>query len=207
MAAFPRRGWVLADQSLYSKRLFQVIQGHGWHPCMRIRTQGWYRPLRAIHWRRLDQVAYRGMPSRALRVTGFKGDPLPGTLWVHWPAADDQPCLLLTDIPPKHLPGNLYALRTWIECGFKDLKRGGFRWEQSKITNPARLERLLFILALALFWPVRHGSALLAELLLDADRPSLSCASLRWLASLVALLRHAPFPFAHFSAYAFPPPS
>ncbi len=206
MAAFPRQVWVLTDQGLYSKRLFQVIQGHGWHPCMRIRTQGWYRPLRATHWRRLDQVAYRGMTSRALRVTCFKGDPLLGTLWVHWLAAYDQPCLLLTDVPPKHLHGNPYALRTWIESGFKDLKRGGFRWEQSKITDPSRLERLLFILALALFWHVRQGSALLDELLLDADCPPLSCASLGWIASLVALLRHSPLPFAYFSTYSFPPP-
>jgi hypothetical protein len=206
MATFPPQVWVLTDQGLYSKRLFHVIQGHGWHPCMRVRTQGLYRPLRANKWRSLEGAAYRAMPSKAMRVACFKGDPLLCTLWIHWQAAYDKPCLLVTDLPPKRLRGNPYALRTWVECGFKDLKRGGFRWEQSKITQPERLERLLFIIALALFSQVRQGSALQDELLADHDCPPLSCSTLGWLATLVAAIRQCPLPFAFFSPYSFPFP-
>ena len=45
-------------------------------------------------------------------------------------------------------PGGLSAQTTslvpnaWIECGFKDSKRGGWHWEQTKRLAPARAERL-----------------------------------------------------------------
>jgi hypothetical protein len=34
-----------------------------------------------------------------------------------------------------------YGLRAWIECGFKDAKRGGWQWQQTHITDPARTTR------------------------------------------------------------------
>lgn len=202
----PPEVWVLADEGLYSKRLFTLIQTYGWHPCMRIGRQGLYRRPSAKHWQALERLAYRGMSSKKLRVLCFKGDPLLCTLWVHWPAAFDKPCLVITDLPPKHLSGNPYALRTWIEAGFKDLKRGGFHWEQAKMSDPARLERFLLILAVALFWHIRQGSATADELLTEAACPGLSCPTLGWIATLVAAIRHLPLPFAFFSPYSFPPP-
>jgi hypothetical protein len=35
-----------------------------------------------------------------------------------------------------------YALRTWVECVFKDSKRGRWHREQAKMTDPARVEWL-----------------------------------------------------------------
>ena len=31
-------------------------------------------------------------------------------------------------------------MRSWIECSFKDTKRGGFDWHQTKTTDPVRAE-------------------------------------------------------------------
>lgn len=201
----PRQVWVLGDRGLYSKRLFEVIQTAGWHPLMRIRPQGLYRRPQSNRWQALDQIAFRGMSSMRRRVVCFKGDPLACTLWVQWPAQYDEPCLIVTDVAPRHLVGNPYALRIWIECGFKDLKRGGLHWEQSKITDPQRMERLLFILALALFWLIRQGSVQADELLTEAALPPLSCVTLGWLSTLVCAIQQRPLPFAYFSPYVFPP--
>lgn len=142
---------VLCDSGLYSKRLFEVIRNLGWHPFMRIRPQGLYRRLQAHKWQSLTQMAFRGMKSRCLRVHCFKTDPLTCTLWVQWQARYDEPCLIVTDLSPTHVQGNPYALRIWIEAGFKDLKRGGLGWEQSKTVLPQRMERLLLVMALAYF--------------------------------------------------------
>jgi hypothetical protein len=48
-------------------------------------------------------------------------------------------------------------LRAWIECGFKDSKRGGWPWEQTKMLDPARAERLWLAVAVATLWTVSVG--------------------------------------------------
>ncbi len=35
-----------------------------------------------------------------------------------------------------------YGLRTWIEQDFKTIKRGFWHWEHTRMTDPARAERL-----------------------------------------------------------------
>jgi Transposase DDE domain len=206
-SGLPAQVWVLCDRGLYSKRLFEVIHKGGWHPAMRIRPQGRYRRPQSKHWQELDRMAFRGMKSTRQRVVCFKGDPLLCTLWVQWPAQYDEPCLIVTDLSPRQLVGHPYALRVWIECGFKDLKRGGLHWEQSKITDPHRMERLLFVMALTLFWLIRQGSVQADELLADAALSALSCVTLGWLCTLVCAIQQRPLPFAYFSPYLFPPPS
>lgn len=205
--AFPVNGQVLVlcDRGLYSKRLFTVICNLGGHPLMRIRHQGLYRRLHAKKWQSLAQIAYRGMKSKSLRVECFKGDPLRCTVWVQWQAAYDEPCLIVTDFDPRHVQGNPYALRSWVEAGFKDLKRGGLGWEQSKTTAPQRMERLLLVMALALFWLIRQGSVQADDLVFEAISSSLSCVTLGWLSTLVCAIHQRPTPCAYFSPYVFPP--
>lgn len=196
---------VLCDEGLYSKRLFEAITQHGWHPLMRVGSQGMYHRRRATRWLPLATLVCRGMKSKNLRVVCFKTDPLLCTLSVHWPSAYDRPCLLVTDLPPKQLKGYPYALRSWVECGFKDLKRGGLRWEQSKTVAPQRMERLLFVMAVALVWLIREGSAQV-DVLMEARQPCpLSCTTLGWLTSLVSAIRQRPLPSPYFSPYSFPP--
>jgi hypothetical protein len=48
-------------------------------------------------------------------------------------------------------------MRSWIEGGFKDTKRGGWHWHQTKMTDPARAERLWLAIALATLWVVSVG--------------------------------------------------
>ena len=65
--------------------------------------------------------------------------------------------MILTDLPPTAVDVAWYALRAWIECGFKDSKRGGWHWEQTKMLAPARAERLWLALAVATLWTVSVG--------------------------------------------------
>jgi hypothetical protein len=196
--------WVLCDEGLYSKRLFKVMCQHGWHPVMRIRSQGLYRRQHARQWRALSTVARRGMRPRAFRAECFKGDPVMGTLWVQWAAAYDTPCLLVTDLAPKHLKRHVYGLRHWIECGFKDLKRGGLHWEQTKTPCPLRMQRLLLVMALALVWLVAQGVATHTPQTDLASAP-LSLMRRGWVTMLVAAVRQRATPFAFWPPYSLPP--
>jgi hypothetical protein len=50
-----------------------------------------------------------------------------------------------------------YGLRTWIEGGFKDFKRGLWGWQHSKMERASSVERLWLAMALAQFWCVSLG--------------------------------------------------
>lgn len=197
--------YVLTDRGLYSKRLFEALVQLGWHPMMRIRVQGLCRRERAKTWRSLSSLARPDMGIWCQRMVCFKNDPLVCTLLAQWDARHEEPCLLVTDLPVPQVKHNLYPLRSWIEAGFKDLKRGGLRWEQTKMTDPSRVERLWLVMAVALLWLIRVGGEVQLAWLSEPSFASplvLSCTLLGWLTVLAAALKHQPLPHGHFGPYA-----
>jgi hypothetical protein len=150
---------VAADRGLYAKWLFQTIQTLGWHPYLRINRQGQYRPDGTQHFRPLSQAVSRIGQRWAGQVTCFatKDRQLPCTLLARWDRGYRDPWLILTDLPAAQADVAWYGLRGWIECGFKDAKRGGWHWEQTKMTDPRRAERLWLAMAVATLWVVSVG--------------------------------------------------
>ena len=197
--------WVLCDEGLYSPRLFGEICQRGWHPVMRIRPQGYYRRAQGTRWRALGEAAQRGMRPKAFRAVCFKGEPLVCTLWVQWGAAYESPCLLVTDLAPKHLKGHVYGMRHWIECGFKDLKRGGLHWEQTKTPCPERMSRVLLVMAVALVWLVAQGVAVTGLSQAPLGAAPLSLMRRGWLALLVCTIRQQPTSCAFWPPDRLPP--
>ena len=80
------------------------------------------------------------------------------TLLAWWGEAYTDPWLILTDLSPEQAHVAWYSMRSWIEAGFKDTKRGGWHWEQTKMTDPARIERLWLVIAVATLWVVSVGA-------------------------------------------------
>lgn len=144
---------VLADAGLYSKPLFVYIRDQlHWHPHMRVSPeQGLCRAPGGVWFPLRDLVRY-GMRPTAYRLYCFKGHPLLATVVVEWALEYEKPCVVLTDIMPRQATVQTYHLRYWIEAGFKDLKRGGLRWEQTKMTCPKRAERLWLVMSVALLY-------------------------------------------------------
>ncbi len=150
---------VLADRGLYARWLFTTIQQQGWHPYLRINRQGHYRPMGAAAFRPLAQVVTQVGQRWAGTVTCFatRERQLDCTLVARWDVGYRDPWLIVTDLLPTHADVAWYGLRAWIECGFKDSKRGGWHWEQTKMTDPRRAERLWLAMALATLWTVSVG--------------------------------------------------
>jgi Transposase DDE domain len=150
---------VLADRGLYAPWVFTTIQALGWHPFLRINRPGHSRPQARTTFRPLTQVVSRMSPRWAGPVVCFStpARQLTCTLLARWDAGYREPWLVLTDLPATGTDVAWYGLRAWIECGFKDSKRGGWHWEQTKMTHPARAERLWLALAVATLWTVRVG--------------------------------------------------
>jgi len=156
--AVPNGWWVLvlADRGLYAPWLFQDIRQRKWHPFLRINAQGFFRP---------QGERYRTLPSLVPRPgsywcgpgTCFKGNPLACVLWAWWGETGQEPWLIVTDLPPHQADAAWYGLRPWIECGFKDIKRGGWQWQQTRMTDPRRVERFWLAIAVATLWVVSVG--------------------------------------------------
>ena len=147
---------VLTDRGLESPRLFQAIVSHGWHPLMRVKQGGKFRPRGWYHFHWLKDF----VPSIGKRYVGvgvaYKNSktPLDCTLMACWERGHNEPWLLLTDLPPRACNPCWYAYRAWIEQGFKVIKSGGWQWQYTRMTNPERVERLWLAIAVATLWLV-----------------------------------------------------
>lgn len=151
---------VAADRGLYAKWVFETIQQCGWHPYLRINRQGHYCPQTSTVFRPLTTVITHVGDAWSGAVTCFatKQRQLPCTLLARWDPGYRDSWLIVTDLPAAQADVAWYGLRAWIECGFKDAKRGGWHWEQTKMRDPRRAERLWLAMALATLWVVSVGS-------------------------------------------------
>jgi hypothetical protein len=159
--ATPRK-WqvlVLTDRGLYAKWLYQAIRAYHWHPFMRINTGGLYRRQRGKIWHPLGSLVKQDGQIVTRRVVCFKTEAaqLRCTLLACWQAGYTDPWLIITDLPVAQAHVVWYGMRAWIEAGFKDFKRGGWHWEQTKMTRPERAERLWLVMTVAMLWVLSVG--------------------------------------------------
>ncbi|WP_217352504.1 transposase [Candidatus Viridilinea mediisalina] len=150
---------VMADRGLYAKWLYDTIVGIGWHPYLRINRQGKYRPIDEQEFKGLSTAVTKDGPGWKGRVVCFatKERQVTCTLLARWDSPYTDPWLILTDLAPDEADVAWYRLRAWIECSYKDMKRGGWHWEQTRMTDPARAERIWLAMAVATLLVVSMG--------------------------------------------------
>jgi Transposase DDE domain len=150
---------VLGDRGLESADLFRCIVALGWHPLLRVKKGGQFRPK---GWRRLvqfHQLVRQPGATFAGEGHAYASVQLRCTLLGCWEAGYDEPWLVLTDLPPEAGQAVWYGLRSWIEQGFKVIKGGGWQWQHTRMDDPGRVERLWLVLAVATLWVVALGAA------------------------------------------------
>ena len=199
----------MALRGLYAKWLFEAITALGWHPLLRVNSQGTFRPEGWYHWVPFTQL----VPAVGRRWAGqgaaFQGKHtrLKCTLLGCWDAGHEEAWLMLTDLPPQAADACWYGLRAWIEQGFKRLKRGGWQWHYTRMEDPARAERLWLALALATWWLLSVGGEAEAALPVETLPPMPGAARRQgwrpigvfrrgWSLIMAALLTHQPLPLA-----------
>lgn len=131
----------------------------GWHPFLRINLGVKARVLREGDF---DWIS-RWVPTPGTQWQGVvecfagKKSRLVCTLLMQWQEGYEHPWAILTDLAPEAANIAWYGLRSWVECGFKDLKRGGFGWHHEKMQDARRVERLWLAMAVAMVWMVSLG--------------------------------------------------
>jgi hypothetical protein len=209
---------VLADRGLYAGWLFRRLVRLGWHPLLRINTGGTFRPDPQATSRPL--ASFVPHPGTRWHGTGtaFKSPArrVRCTLLACWEEGYKDPWLILTDLPPEASDASWYGLRAWIEQQFKCIKRAGWQWQRTRMTQPDRAARLWLAVAVATLWLLSVGGAVEDAIpestLLDVttalghQRRQRRATRLRlvsifrrgWITILVALLTQAPLPLGAF---------
>lgn len=159
---------VLTDRGLYARWLYLHIQSLGWHPFLRINLGGKARPqgTDTYHWLATFAPVQGYRWSGQVRCFTGTSNRLDCTLLARWDNDYKDPWLILTDLLPEQADVAWYGMRAWIECGFKDTKRGGWNWHHTKMEDPARAERHWLVMAVATLWVVSVGGEI------DASRPA-----------------------------------
>jgi Transposase DDE domain len=152
---------VMTDRGLWSPRLWRQIKENGWHPLMRIRPDATFAPAGQRRQRATELVPGAGWYWVGEGIAyKHKAKQIAGTLLVVWGAGQQEPWLLLSDLPPDAVDGTWYGLRVWIELGFRALKSFGWQVERTRRTDPARIARHWLGLAIATLLALAVGTRL-----------------------------------------------
>ena len=150
---------VLCDRGLTSPKLWQQILAQGWHPYMRYPKSITFC---ADGGRRLPARAFVSRPDTAWvghgTAFGTAAAKRRCTLLAVWYAEQEEPWIILTDLPPEEVGVSWYALRFWIELGFKALKSLGWKWDKTRRTDPARVSRHWLVLSVATLLTLAYGT-------------------------------------------------
>ena len=150
---------VLTDRGLWSPQIWDRIRTRGWYPLMRVRQETTIRPIGRQRVRATTLVPGPGHAwIGAATIYRHKVKQRRGTVLVVWADGQAEPWLLVTSLPATRVGSWWYALRTWIELGFRALKRLGWHWERTRRTDPDRVARHWLVLAVATLWVVATGT-------------------------------------------------
>jgi hypothetical protein len=114
---------------------------------MRVNAGGGFRPDGSARFVPLRQMVPKVGMSFSGQGTAFStpSRQMAGTLLGWWGPGYKEPWLILSDLAPEQGDACWYGLRSWIEQGFKDSKRGGWQWQHTRMEDPQRI-----------LWPPPH---------------------------------------------------
>jgi Transposase DDE domain len=149
---------VLCDRGLESQTLFESITALGWHPLMRLKKGGHFRPDGWNKgWPLGRFAAHEGCRWMGHGIAWPQSGAQPGTLLACWEQGQAEPWLLLTDLAVSQARAVWYAWRSWIEQGFRDLKSDGWQLAKTRMRDAERVARWWAAAALATLWVLESG--------------------------------------------------
>lgn len=157
------RGWLpdgaevllLADRFYPCTDLFQWLHRQGWQ--YRLRVKGNLSVEPGFGNIVTTGELARGFMERYLPDVRLWASEIPTNLGIVPEAGHPEPGIIAMDGSPTKAAERDYSSRWGIEPLFSDFKRRGFDLATPQLRAPARLDRLLLIMALARHWCVRAG--------------------------------------------------
>lgn len=150
---------LMGDRFYGTKSLVEWCQNH--HFSYRIRIKGnllFHHAGATIS----TQDAYE-MGMKSMENATFNKSEITTNIGILHEDGHPEPWFIVMDCAPNAYKTLDYGLRWGIESMFSDFKSRGFGITQSHLTDPDRLERLILVLALALYWSTSIGMFVEAE--------------------------------------------
>jgi len=144
-----------ADRFYPSAALFAWLDAHGWGYRLRLKGNVLADPgygEETTTGALADGAAERYLPGVRLFAAGVMTH-----LGILHEAGHPEPWIIAMDCAPTRAAVLDYAARWAIEPMFSDFKGRGFELEDSQLEHASRLERLVLIMALAMYWCVGAG--------------------------------------------------
>jgi hypothetical protein len=152
---------LLTDRGLAWPDVIRLCQARGWSFLVRVQAQ---TRARLADGTTLPLAALIPLPGQSWLGAGAvfkKAGWLTAGIVAVWRRAGAERWLLVTDLPPTLRRTAEYRRRMWEEESFRDDKSCGFQWEASRLRDPARMDRLLLALQLAMCFVLAHGTRVL----------------------------------------------
>jgi hypothetical protein len=168
-------GWqvlVLTDRGMYSPSLFRCLVQLHWHPFLRIRGQGFYRPHGSQKWLDLHDLQPAIGATQAFTAEVFKNEEgrLDCTLLAFQGEGYAEAWLIVTDLSVEVAKASWYGLRSWIEQGYKRVKGEGWNLPRTRVSSCVRLERRWLAVAVATMWVLKAGGEAEVDEAMDLAR-------------------------------------
>ena len=156
------RGWLptgatvllLGDRFYPSAELFAWLQRYGWQ--YRLRLKGNLTVDTGFGETTTGELA-DGVTERYLPEVRLFDRGVPTNLGLLHEAGHETPWIIAMDCQPNQAAVRDYGSRWVIEPLFSDFKSRGFQLEDTQLRAPERLDRLILIMTLAMYWCVRIG--------------------------------------------------
>jgi len=157
------RGWLpagvpvllLADRFYPSAALLQWLHDSGWY--YRLRLKGNLLADPGTGDETTTGELARGVTERYLPGVQLFAEGVWTNLGIVQEPGHPEPWIIAMDCSPTRATVLDYGARWAIEPTFSDFKSRGFRLEDSQLDHAERLERLILIMALAMYWCVHAG--------------------------------------------------
>ena len=152
---------VVADRGLVGPALVDACRAAGWHLVLRLRAGAGEQARVRLEdgtERRLAELPtgpgqrWHGRAA-VFKAAGWRA----GWLTIRWARGAAEPWVLFSDRPGGAARVREYRRRARAEATYADAKGRGFGIERSRLADPARLDRLLLALHLALWWAHQLG--------------------------------------------------
>ena len=144
-----------ADRFYTSVALFDWLHAHGWGYGLRLKGNLLADPGHG------DEVTTgdlaHGVKERYLSGVRLFAQGVSTNLGILHEVGHPEPWIIAMDCPPTRAAVLDYGARWGIEPMFSDLKGRGFELEDSQLEHADRLERLILIMSLAMYWCVGVG--------------------------------------------------
>lgn len=157
---------LLADSGLAGMSLVQLCQARQWHYLLRLSAQHTCCPTagkRAGRWWAMRELVSHIGQSWFGPALVWHEHRLQAFISAVWEPGYQDAWFLLSDQPAGRQRVRQYARRMRVEASFCDFKRRGWDIEGTVMADRARLERLLLVLFLGVWWVSHLAAACMHE--------------------------------------------